>query len=73
MPILSYFDPEEKHTLSVDTHHMNTDYSAYEGKEVTGKTKTVILRGKVAVDDGDVKIDKGYGQFVFRNKVDGKL
>jgi len=70
---LVIFDPDEKHTLSVDTHHMNVDYSAYEGWEVTGKTKTVILRGKVAIDDGEVKIDEGYGQFVFRNKVNGKL
>ncbi len=60
------FDPNKKHTLSVDTHHMNVDYSAYEGWEVTGKTETVILRGKVAIDKGEVHIDKGYGQFVKR-------
>ena len=60
------FDPEEKHTLSVDTHHMNCDYSAYEGWDVTGKCKTVLLRGKVAVDDGEVKIGKGSGQFIKR-------
>lgn len=63
------FDPEKKHTLSVETHHMNVDYSAYEGMEVTGKTETVILRGKIAIDKGDVKINKGYGQFVKRSKV----
>lgn len=62
------FDPEEKHTLSVDTHHMNCDYSAYEGWDVTGKCKTVLLRGKVAVDDGEVKIGKGFGQFIKRGK-----
>jgi len=61
------FDPKEKHTLSVDTHHMNVDYSGYEGWEVTGKCKTVILRGKVAVDNGELKVEKGYGQFIKRN------
>ncbi len=30
------FDPNEKHTLSVNTHHMNVDYSGYEGWELTG-------------------------------------
>ncbi|MFH1321090.1 MAG: dihydropyrimidinase [Bacteroidota bacterium] len=65
---LIIFDPEEKHTLSVDTHHMNCDYSGYEGWEVTGKCKTVLLRGKVAIDDGEVKIGKGCGQFIKRGK-----
>lgn len=63
------FDPNKKHTLSVDTHHMNVDYSGYEGWEVTGKVETVILRGKTAIDKGVVKINKGYGEFVKRNKV----
>ena len=66
-------DPNEKHTLSAKTHHMNVDYSSYEGMELTGKVKTVILRGQVAVDNGAVKIKKGYGKFVKRNKVSGML
>jgi dihydropyrimidinase len=66
-------DPNERHTLSAKTHHMNVDYSSYEGMELTGKVKTVILRGKVAVDKGAVKIKKGYGRFVKRNKVSGML
>ena len=65
------FDPNEKHTISVDTHHMNCDYSAYEGWEVTGKCKTVILRGKVAVDNNKLLVEKGYGKFIKRNKVTG--
>ncbi len=65
---LVIFDPKEKHTLSVDTHHMNVNYSAYEGWEVTGKCKHIILRGKHAIDNGKVKIDKGYGSFIKRDK-----
>jgi len=66
-------DPNEKHTLSAKTHHMNVDYSGYEGWEVTGKVKTVLLRGKVAIDQNECKVSKGYGQFIKRNKVDGKI
>lgn len=66
-------DPNEKHVLSAKTHHMNTDYSGYEGMELTGKVKTTILRGQVAVHNGQVKIKKGYGSFVKRNKVSGML
>ncbi|HEX2899192.1 MAG TPA: dihydropyrimidinase [Bacteroidia bacterium] len=60
------FDPKKEHTLGVASHHMNVDYSGYEGWEVTGKTETVLLRGQVAIEGGEVKIAKGYGQFVKR-------
>ncbi len=63
------FDPNEKHSISAKTHHMNCDYSGYEGWEVTGKCKTIILRGKVAVDNNKLLVEKGYGQFIKRNKI----
>ena len=66
-------DPNETHTLSAKTHHMNVDYSAYEGWKVKGKVKTVLLRGKVVIDDNECKVEKGYGKFVKRNKVTGKM
>ena len=62
------FDPEKHHTLSAKTHHMNVDYSAYEGWEVTGKAETVILRGEVVVDAGEAAVKPGYGQFIRRGR-----
>lgn len=62
-------DPDEKHTISANTHHMNVDYSGYEGWELTGKIKTVLLRGKLAIEDNTCYIDKGYGQFIKRSRV----
>ncbi len=67
------FDPNEKHTLSAKTHHMNVDYSGYEGWDVKGKVKTVLLRGQIVIDNNECKVSKGYGQFVKRNKVAGKI
>jgi dihydropyrimidinase len=63
---LVIFDPNKKHTISVDTHHMNCDYSGYEGWELTGKTDTVILRGKVAIENEECHLEAGYGQFIKR-------
>ena len=63
---LVIFDPEKKHTISAATHHMNVDYSAYEGWELTGTIDTVLLRGQVAVDAGETKVGRGYGQFIRR-------
>jgi dihydropyrimidinase len=65
------FDPLAKHKLSAATHHMHVDYSAYEGWEVTGKVKTVLLRGRVAIDNGKCLVEKGNGKFIPRNKVSG--
>ncbi len=62
------FDPNEEHTLSVKNHHMRVDYSGYEGWKVKGKCKQTILRGKLAIDNGKVKIEKGYGKFIKREK-----
>ncbi|MBL8006336.1 MAG: dihydropyrimidinase [Ignavibacteria bacterium] len=65
---LVIFDPKKKHTLSARSHHMNVDYSAYEGREVNGKVETVLMRGNVAVHENKVKIGKGYGKFIKRGK-----
>jgi len=62
------FDPNKEHTISVDTHHMNVDYSGYEGWKLTGKTETVVLRGKVGIENEKCLLEPGYGQFVKRGK-----
>ncbi len=60
------FDPEVRHTISADTHHMNVDYNAYEGWEVQGKTRTTVLRGTVAVDEGEAQVGEGFGKYLKR-------
>jgi len=62
------FDPKKEHTISVNTHHMNCDYSGYEGQDVTGKTETVILRGEIAIENEQCHLKPGYGQFIPRGK-----
>lgn len=62
------FDPEKEHTISAKTHHMNCDYSAYEGWKLTGKTETVLLRGKVAIENEKCYFKAGDGQFIKRGK-----
>ncbi len=62
------FDPKVEHTISAKTHHMNCDYSAYEGWKVKGKCRTTILRGTVAVDEGKVLVKKGFGKYLPRKE-----
>ena len=60
------FDPQKKQTISAKTHHMNVDYSAYEGKTITGVVETVLSRGRVVIDNGEYKGKQGDGQFLKR-------
>jgi dihydropyrimidinase len=68
---LVLFDPNRKHRISAQTHHMNVDYSAYEGWEVTGRVETVLLRGQVAIDQHQCLVAKGNGKFIKRKKTTG--
>ena len=68
------FDPDREETISVHnprTHHMNIDYSAYEGFRVKGYTETVLSRGKVVIDRGDYVGRAGDGAFVRRGPYGG--
>jgi dihydropyrimidinase len=60
------YDPNAEQTLSVDTHHMNVDYSAYEGMRITGRVDTVLSRGRVVIDHGEYLGAKGHGRFLSR-------
>jgi dihydropyrimidinase len=60
------FDPKGERTISAATHHMNVDYSCYEGMTVRGVTKTVLSRGKVIIEDGQYLGKAGDGQFLKR-------
>jgi dihydropyrimidinase len=70
---LVLFDPRRTHQLSAAGHHMNVDYSAYEGWEVTGRVETVLLRGQVVIDQNKCLVEKGNGQFIKRKKTTGIL
>jgi len=60
------YDPQARQTLSVATHHMNIDYSAYEGIEVTGKVVTTLSRGRAVIEDGEYCGTAGHGTFLAR-------
>jgi dihydropyrimidinase len=63
---LVVYDPEHKRTISAKTHHMDVDYSCYEGRTVQGSSDVVLSRGSVIVRDGQFTGSKGHGRFVKR-------
>ena len=60
------YDPEKRHTISASTHHMDVDYSCYEGRTVTGASEVVLSRGAVVVEKGAYVGTKGHGRFLKR-------
>jgi dihydropyrimidinase len=60
------YDPAGETILSVSTHHMNMDYSAYEGMRVAGHVDTVLSRGEVIIEDGTYRGRAGHGRYVKR-------
>ena len=67
---LVIFDPGKRQVISSDTHHMSVDYNPYEGIEVTGAVKSVLLRGDLIVSDGQFLGTPGNGRFLKRSPVD---
>jgi len=57
------YDPNATWTISVDNHHMNMDYSAYEGFELNGHVDTVMARGKIIIENGEYLGTKGDGKY----------
>ncbi|GAA0209930.1 dihydropyrimidinase [Saccharothrix mutabilis subsp. mutabilis] len=64
---LVVYDPKPRQTISAATHHMNVDYSAYEGMEITGRVDTVLSRGRVVVDASGFRGSTGHGRFLSRD------
>jgi dihydropyrimidinase len=67
---LVIYDPNGRTRIGVGTHHMNMDYSAYEGFEVAGKVDTVLSRGSVVLSDGQFRGRAGHGKFLRRGLSD---
>jgi dihydropyrimidinase len=63
---LVIYDPHAGQTLSAATHHMNVDYSAYEGKRLTGRVRTVLSRGVPVLEDREYVGRAGHGVYVPR-------
>ncbi|MCZ1006495.1 dihydropyrimidinase [Streptomyces lydicus] len=63
---LVIYDPTARQTLSAETHHMNVDYSAYEGKQLTGQVETVLSRGELVIDRREFTGRAGHGQYIPR-------
>ena len=64
------YDPNRRRTISAATHHMDVDYSIFEGFEVQGTSDVVMSRGTVLVRDGAWVGPANHGRFLRRDVTD---
>jgi dihydropyrimidinase len=60
------YDPKGTTDISVKTHHMNMDHSAYEGIHVDGRVDTVLSRGRVVIENNTFTGSVGHGTYLKR-------
>lgn len=66
---LVLLDPNQSYTVSQETNHSAVDHTIWEGYENQGVMTATICRGRVIVEDGELKGEVGYGQWIHRAPV----
>ncbi len=65
---LALWDPQVHWEIRQDRHHSRVDFSSYEGRRVTGKPITVLVRGVPVVRDGILTDIAPLGRFLHRSR-----
>jgi dihydropyrimidinase len=64
------FDPNQKQTVTAESNASRSDFSIYEGHEVTGGVEKTFVRGALIADDGEVVAEPGHGDFIARGPIE---
>lgn len=63
------WDPAERRTWSAATHHCGSDNTPYEGLQVAGAARHVLVRGQPIIHNGSLTAQAGSGVFLPRKAV----
>ena len=61
---IAVWDPDRETEITAATLHDNVGYTPYEGRRLRGWPATVLSRGRVVVEDGNLVAERGSGQFL---------
>jgi dihydropyrimidinase len=61
---IAIWDPEFEMTVTHDRLHDHVGYTPYEGRRVKGWPVTVLSRGRVVIDEGELLVERGSGEFL---------
>ena len=63
---IAIWEPEKQVQLTAGMMKDNVGYTPYEGMIVAGWPTTVLSRGRIAVQDGKLLVERGTGKFIAR-------
>ncbi len=61
---LAIWDTGKTVTITYDMLHDRAGYTPYEGRTIAGWPETVISRGRIVVDQGELHVEIGSGEFL---------
>jgi dihydropyrimidinase len=61
---LLIYDPEPEVVIRAEDQHTIGGYTPYEGMTVKGRVRTVLSRGEVLIEDGELHGEPGRGRFL---------
>jgi dihydroorotase len=57
-------DPEARTTISHEGLHTKCGWTPFEGMPVRGRVRRVVLRGQTAFEDGEIRVQPGFGRVI---------
>jgi dihydropyrimidinase len=70
---LAIWDPNKDVVVRWENLHDNVGYTPYEGYRLRGWPITVISRGRVVVQDGQLHAERGSGRFLSRERLEAAV
>ena len=67
---LAIWDTDRQLTITHEMIHDNVGYTPYAGRELVGWPETVLSRGEVIVENGELQAERGRGRFLARGRLD---
>jgi dihydropyrimidinase len=58
------WNAEATRTISAKTHHQACDFNVFEGMTCHGVPEYVIIRGRICVEERELKVTEGFGKFL---------
>jgi dihydropyrimidinase len=65
------FDPDARRTIRAADLHHTSDYTPYDGMDVAGAVRDVLVRGTDVIRDGDFVGRRGFGRYLERGPIAG--
>jgi dihydropyrimidinase len=70
---LALWNPEREVTVDSAMLHDNVGYTPYQGKRLRGWPEVVMSRGRIVVQDNELQVERGSGQYIPRRSPDATL